>query len=45
MEFIFILFIGIIIAVFAVSRNSQRYHGAGDGTDVRNLEEYGHPVK
>lgn len=45
MEFIFIVLIGLIIAVFAASRNSQRYHEAGEGIDSRNIEDYGHPVR
>ena len=45
MEYIFVIFIVIIIAGFAAGINRQRYHDAGEGTDARNIEEYGHPVK
>ena len=42
---VFFLFIVIMVLVFCISRSHQRYHEAGEGTDSRNLDDFGHPVK
>jgi uncharacterized protein YxjI len=35
----------IVAIILSISRSRQRYHGTGEGTDVRNIEEFGHPMK
>ena len=44
MEFVFVLFVLIIIVSFLIRLSHQRYSGPGEA-DARNMEEYGAPVK
>ena len=43
--FLFVIFFILIAVSFAVSVSNQRYKEPGTGTDLRNIEEYGEPVK
>ena len=48
MEYIYyllVVFIILVAVVFGVGMAKQRYRAPGEGTDLRNVEEYGEPVK
>jgi len=42
---VLILMVIMVVGIFAVSLIFQRYHSAGEGTDIRNYKEYGEPAK
>ena len=45
MQPVLILMVIMVVGIFAVSLIFQRYHSAGEGTDIRNYKEYGEPAK
>ena len=45
MQPVFIMMAIVVIGIFVFSTVFQRYHSAGEGTDIRNYNEYGEPVK
>lgn len=45
MQLVFIMMAIVVIGIFVFSTVFQRYHSAGEGTDIRNYNEYGEPVK
>ncbi len=45
MQPMLVMMVLIVVVVFSVSLIFQRYHSAGEGTDIRNYKEYGEPAK
>lgn len=45
MQPVLILMVIMVVGIFAISLIFQRYHSAGEGTDIRNYKEYGEPAK
>ncbi|MBR5048018.1 MAG: LURP-one-related family protein [Eubacterium sp.] len=41
----FIAMFVLVIVLIALSISRQRYHDAGEETDYRNVQDYGHPAK
>lgn len=45
MEIILILFIAVVVFGVKLATSHQRYSEPGTSTDIRNIEEYGEPVR
>ena len=40
-----IMMVIFVVGIFVIATTLQRYHSAGEGTDIRNYKEYGEPAK
>ena len=45
MQPMLVMMVLVVVVIFSVSLIFQRYHSAGEGTDIRNYKEYGEPAK
>lgn len=45
MQPMLVMMVLVVVVIFSVSLIFQRYHSAGEGTDIRNYNDYGEPAK
>ena len=45
MQPVFILMVILVVGIFVFATTLQRYHSAGEKTDIRNYNDYGEPAK